>query len=70
MIRCPSWVTALAHELGHLMRRDENATPHEHRIAYRLGVWRARQVQREARTPRRVSRCCAGRPQVIAGGGK
>jgi hypothetical protein len=49
--RPPSWITALAHELGHLTRRDESATPHEHRVAYRLGVWRVRQWQREARTP-------------------
>ena len=47
--RRPSWVTALMHETERLLHRDEVATPHEHRTAFRLDVWQVRELRREAR---------------------
>jgi hypothetical protein len=46
----PPWVTALAHEFGYLKRHDQTDTPHGHRVLYRLGVWRVRQWEQEAKT--------------------
>jgi hypothetical protein len=46
--RRPAWLTALAHELGCVQRRDQFDTPHGHRTAYRLGVWWVRQWRQDA----------------------
>jgi hypothetical protein len=45
---------------GRIQSHAEDATPHEHRIAFRLGVWQVRQWQQEAQTARRSPKVSFG----------